>query len=252
MRKRTTAALLFVDMLGVRASWLKSGRRGAEEAFHRFQECIQHALISYSRTEILDAVIESDSVAVKCRNAESAVSLACRLFRRSFARGADLRDGKRIWLRGVILPVGASAQFRTPSDIARSSVSLTNFTYHKRLLDAISIEKSGYRGMRCLIKSNLVTEALQLRNQFKIGKEFLPRFRHLAHSYYPSRLGMEFQDLLWMNPYDHIGQWPIYQRYMANRLRYAGHNPEELNQAAATQIVFNECEAMIVSRRKRR
>jgi len=251
MRNRTTATLFFVDMLGVRSSWQKDGRKGAEGSFQLFQENIQQALLPLTRAEILDASIESDSAVFKCRNAEAAVFLALRLFRRTFARGSNIRAERRSWLRGVIIPISRAAVFRKEQDISRSAVLLKNFVYHRGILDAISIEKSGYRGMRCLIKSNLITDALRFKFRFMIGTNELPRFRHLEHSLYPRRIAKEFEDLLWMNPHDDISQWGKYQVYMANRLRYSGHNPDELSHAAATQIVFHECEAMIAARRRR-
>lgn len=250
-RPRTTAALLFIDMLGVRASWVRNGRAGAEESFSLLQIEIRKAMLQLSRADILDAAMESDSVAIKCRSAEVAALLAIRIFRRTFGHGSSRKKDKRVWLRGVIIPISTSAKFRTPANISLSPVPLINVTYHKKLMDAIAIEKSGYRGMRCLIQKNLVTTALHRRFRFMIGQHELPRFRHLTHSHYPPRVGTKFQDILWMNPHRNIGEWDTYKRYMGDRLRYAGHKPEELNQAAATQIVFHECEAMIYSRKKK-
>ena len=128
------------------------------------------------------------------------------------------------------------------------------FLYAGPLFDAVSVEKSGFRGMRMLIASELITRQLRTTFRHPIGnRSFIP-FRRLNHSQYPGRISEGYHDVLWMFSPDEA-EWRDRKRLMSSRLRWSGNDPEEFVQAAATQLVFSECQAILTTlqgRRRRR
>jgi hypothetical protein len=122
-------------------------------------------------------------------------------------------------------------------------------TYSPPLLTAISVEKSGFKGMRLLVDGALITKPIRAAWKIPIGKRTFIPFRRLRHSVYPA-MGDRFEDFLWMASGDNE-EWDDRKIVMAKRLRLAGNDPEEFAQAAATQVVFHECDAILQSLRKR-
>ncbi|MEM9380479.1 MAG: hypothetical protein AAGB93_11070, partial [Planctomycetota bacterium] len=105
-------------------------------------------------------------------------------------------------------------------------------------LDAIAVERSGFKGMRVLIDDRLVDRAL--KDHFKIATKTAPLipFRKLGHSGYPESVAGGFQDFFWMAaPPD---EWEVLAKQMAKRLRWAAKDSEEFVHAAATQVVYHE------------
>jgi hypothetical protein len=117
--------------------------------------------------------------------------------------------------------------------------------YSGPFLDAISVERSGFKGMRILIEDVLVNDALREAVRIPVAGRRLIPLRRLDHSEYRAN---GFQDWLWMLP-DDEDVWARRRRQMATRLRWAVRDSEEFLQAAATQVVFNECEAIRASLR---
>jgi hypothetical protein len=123
-------------------------------------------------------------------------------------------------------------------------VTLTH--YSPDLFDAIAIEKSGIKGMRLLIDRTLVTK--DVCDAYRIqtdGFGFTP-FKRLRDSYYPNRIAATHMDFLWMAT-DRPEVRSEMEITMAKRLRLASFDAEEFAQAAATQVVFHQCSAMIAS-----
>jgi hypothetical protein len=112
--------------------------------------------------------------------------------------------------------------------------------YSAPLLEAISVERSGFKGMRILIADALVNDPLREAMRIPVGPRHLIPLRRLDHSRYRVE---GFQDWLWMLPRDE-NEWTRAKRQMAARLRWAAADADEFLQAAATQVVFHESEAI--------
>jgi hypothetical protein len=118
--------------------------------------------------------------------------------------------------------------------------------YGGPLLDAIAIEKSGFKGMRLLVEHKLITPEIRAEFKQPLGHlNFIPLSK-LKSSTYPTRLNDAFSDYLWMGSIDRE-DFEELRKIMALRLRLAAGEPEEFVQAAATQVVFHECAAILNS-----
>lgn len=235
-------SLLYVDLLGVRARWNQDGRSGAVEAFTQFERLVTGALRSRVGGEPISAAMESDAAAFLCASQHDAVCIGKALYLDTF-RVFDRRKHGRPWLRGAIVSYSGETQLRHERATGVSGLSVTD--YAPGLLEAISVEKAGYKGMRLLVEDDLVTDTLRgahceaLSNGQKIHV-----FRQMTHSNYPGRLSKGWQDVLWMATAD-SREWQERQRLMARRLRYAAKDADEFLQAAATQVLFHECDAIV-------
>src|SRR5258705_1140032 len=141
--------LLFIDMLGVRARWNAEGRAGAVRAFSQFRSVITEAIQTRKRGTILRGGIESDSAAIICPSLRVAVDIGRRAFRIAFGRARSPND-ERLWLRGVIVAGNDEEQFRREQPLAQGLEQVRVAEYSPSLLEAISAEKAGFKGMRLL------------------------------------------------------------------------------------------------------
>lgn len=107
------------------------------------------------------------------------------------------------------------------------------------LLDAIAMEKSGFRGMRLLVERDLLSRSDRFELREWLGCEPLIPVRRLSYSAYPPRMDT-YEDILWMGTCndDEIVQW---RRRMGTRMRFVARDAEEMQHAAATSVVFDEC-----------
>lgn len=235
--------VVFVDILGVRSRWHLGGRESAEKAFARLRALVTEALRNVGATSIETGGIETDSAALVFSSATSAAVFVRTLFRFAFEKWSQQPE-ERMWLRGVV----TSSE---PGLLRRESVlagfeRVRLYDLETGLLDAIAVEKSGFKGMRVVIENQLVNDAL--RRDFRIhikNQTFFP-FRKLRHSAYPARIAEEYQDFLWMVK-ESRDEWEEAKRTMSHRLRTCARNPEEFLQAGATQVVFNEADEIIRS-----
>jgi hypothetical protein len=246
--------LLFLDILGTRSVWSREGVAGAANVFDRFRALIRSEARK-NPSSILSGAIESDSAALVCVNASEAIALGTALYRAAFFQPSlTATRGYRMWLRGVIAPVGDVAdvaELRTSRRLAKDLPRVTVETYSNELLDAISAEKAGFKGMRLLIQDDLVVDTVRAAHQLKIGARSatLHPFRNLDHSSYPTRLAGHL-DVLWMASEDE-DEWRTRRNRMSSRIRFSARDTEEVLQAAATQVVFDECDAIMTSLRTR-
>ncbi len=235
--------LLFVDMLGVKARWLQLGKDGAESAFKRFRGLIETATKQQTDAPASKGGMDADAAGFVFPKTEDAVRFARGLYYNAFFAAKSESD-ERIWLRGVIMPAGADEDLRKRT-ILPGNIELHE--YSASMLEAIQVEKSGFKGMRMVVEKTLLTRAL--RELFKAsiqGKAFYP-FKKLAYAPLPERIADSYEDFLWMASGDDK-QWQGTNMAMANRLRWcAPKMGEEFLHAAATQVVFNECSALLSS-----
>jgi hypothetical protein len=97
--------------------------------------------------------------------------------------------------------------------------------------------------MRLLVEGSLLSRSVQNQVRTYLGTSPMIPFRRLEFGRYPERME-DFEDVLWMGTSDEE-EFRRRRQRMATRIRLASRDTEEIQQAAATQIVFDECaEAM--------
>jgi hypothetical protein len=245
-------ALLFVDLLGVRSRWLTGGRSSVEKAFALLDHLVADAIRAEDGKSVLDGAVEADSAAIVCETVDVALRIATRLYCDAFVlpkKRLAIPD-HRLWLRGAIIPMVNANELRTVSPLLKHSPQVRRYSYAEELLEAISIEKSGFKGMRLLVDKALLTNTTRSLFSIPIGKCFFVPFQRLRHSSYPGRTAEGFQDYLWMATPDGDAFETI-RKQMDTRLRWAANSAEEFQQAAATQVVFHECLAMMTGLRSK-
>lgn len=242
-------ALLLVDILGTKSVWTKDGCDGAALLFERFNKLIREELRVAPVGRVRGGV-ESDCAALICPSVADAVTLGMGLYRRAFFHPRSAST-QRIWLRGVIVPAVASeaGELRKQAPLSAWEHDVTVDRYSDDLLDAISMEKAGFKGMRLLLDADMVGSRVRRLHTVDLGAESkaLVPFRRLTQVGYGARLDNHL-DVLWMATPDHE-VWSRRRARMAARLRYSAANQEEVLQAAATQVVFDECRDAMASLR---
>jgi len=234
----------FIDLLGVRARWHRGGREEAEAAFSRLRQLVAYAIRETNPSTIVNGAVETDASAVVFESTDEAVRYAQTLYLHAF-KSATRRQHNRIWLRGTLTRVDDPRNLRSESDLPINP-KIKVYNLEPGLLEAISVEKSGFKGMRLIIEEALVTDSVRQAFTIKVrGQAFYP-FRKLTNSAYPGRIENGFQDFLWM-AHQKEADWRRVKHLMAARLRWSAQSPEEFLQAASTQVVFNESVAIFRS-----
>jgi len=231
-------------MLGVRARWHAGGRESAERAFSGFRSVICEAIRAEGGL-VSRGAIEADSAAMICPSLKSAVRIGGKAFHIAF-RGAKILSDERLWLRGVIIPFNDNEQLRTEKPLAEDLAQIKVSGYSPSLLEAISAEKAGFKGMRLLIGGGISYS--QSHRAYKLmieGRRITPILR-LHTPAFTGRLKDAYRDILWMASSSKDTREEL-QQHMFNRLRWAASNEDELIHAAITQVVFNHCEAFLAS-----
>lgn len=241
--------LVYVDLLGMKARWRTGGVAAAKAAYQTLDLVIQHGLISLSADAAADirGGIQSDSAAIVCNNVIDAVALGQSIFKETFRRCGALDAGhERHWIRGVIVEVN-EADLEATEALSGPASRVVKRVFSDDLLEAINIEQSGFRGQRLLVAEALIDPSVESHFQVDLGNgRQLGLLAGLNFS--DGRPG--FRDVLWMFPNDAPpdgieDRWRLMRRAMENRLRWASDGgPGEFTQAAATQLVFAECNAV--------
>ena len=234
-------ALLLVDLLGLRSRWHAAGRAGAEIAFRHWNSlvstCLEHGPGNVVRT----GLVETDAVALLFDKPSDAIDCGARLFRSAFVSRVQ-ESGERFWLRGVITDAGNLTTIRTMSLLESTAGPVETGSYSPEVLDAIAAEKSGFKGMRLLVETSLLTPETKRATSLKIGDHFTARSRVLSLSTYPIPLVGRFCDVLWMATSDEA-EWGALKALIARRVAHSARNTDEFIHAAATDVVFHECGA---------
>lgn len=234
--------LFFVDLLGVKARWANGGRVAAEEAFQDFWNLIGLAMRGETPESVSLGLVESDSAAIDCASTEVALRIARRLYLATFLQ-TERNELKRHWLRGVILQRTSTEPLRRPS-VFKKDLGVDLMLYSRDLLDAINIEKCGFKGMRVVISEQLINGSLKAVLTIPMGKMSFVPLKKLRHSSYPNPIAEGFRDYLWMADASEEEKRRL-DMIMARRLRHASRDSEESLQAAATQVVFHEVTAIL-------
>jgi len=235
------AALLLLDLLGMKGRWAKAPSV-ADLAFDTFQQLIQEALEMLPSDIRVRGALESDGTALLFTHPHTAISVGRHICRSAFALGKRVGD-ERFWIRGVIAPAAFNARLRTSQALKKPFRQIEASRPAPSLLEAISVEQSGYKGMRLVIASSLVDEALRADLRIWLGRRSVNPIRRLRYS--PTV--PNYFDVLWMIP-DHLetsDAWLELSKRMNKRLRWSGQDPLEFAQASATSLVFAECGAIL-------
>jgi len=242
----------FIDMLGVRARWHEGGRASAEAAFERLETLVGEALARLAPKTLRDGAIETDSAALVFGSSEEALSFIRDLFSEAFAAPRRAKE-ERLWIRGTVTAIQNRGALRHSAQLAGHS-KVRVYRLDAGLLDAIAVEKSGFKGMRIVVEEKLLTPAVREYFAVRAGSRTLVPFKSLTNSVYPRRIASVYEDFLWMARTEEV-EWRKLKRSMSDRLRWSAQDSEEFLQAASTQVVFNETVAIfrsLESPRKRR
>ena len=241
-------ALLFVDVLGTKNAWKLHGRKGVERICEWFRTTLAGILAEKLKGRLSDGLIESDSAGLIFEAPGDAITVARELILSAFGAPKDAETPRR-WLRGAILCAGGNRHMRRETPIGRTG-NLRGADYSNELMEALNIEKSGYRGMRVIVDRNLLSRDIEDGVAVRVGEGLVGPLRRLKYSPYPERISDGYVDLLWM-ACGNVKEWESLSRQMANLLRWSGNDSEEMAHAAATQVVFNEWGAIMGSLLKR-
>jgi hypothetical protein len=244
--------LLYIDVLGMKARWQSGDLDAVQRAYAQFERLVSDALAAMPDDTQFDASIQSDAVAVLFASVDSAVRVGRDIFR---AAASLANAEERFWLRGVIVP--AQPRFdslENTTDQGHDFRRVRTRRFSDELLQAILVEQSGPKGARLLIADELITTSLKDAYAIRVGTIHIVPFRRLNNSSYPHPDRGTFRDVLWMlpSPYDDL-RWAQQQRTMDNALRWAGgaaavtRSDEEFAHAAATELVFKQCHAILGS-----
>jgi hypothetical protein len=236
------SVILFIDMLGSRKRWQTGGVNEAMKTFFRFKTMVKRAVRSAPEGAVIDGGIETDAAMLVCPSTAEAIHIARRVFLSAF-EGQMNPNKPRLWYRGCVVSHEEDTRLRVGDPLGAGLKEVTAYRYSASALEAVSVEKSGYKGMRVLVQSNLIDKGLQDQLGIPLGSRTLIPFRKLNYSYYPQRVRGEFTDYLWM-ACETEDDWFKLNLQMTSRLRYAARDEEEFLQAAATQLVFSECAAI--------
>lgn len=233
--------LLYFDLLGARARWREGGAVAAKDAFDSFASLMIWAAKPFA-ADVQIGATETDAAAFVCATTSVALRIARKAFVAAFLRGPTAA-GPRTWLRGSLVPWHGSELRQVRSSTVEA---IKIWTFSPSLLDAVAIEKSGFKGMRLLMRSGLVTPALRREFRLQEHHQSIIPFRRLKHSGYPQVADGDLLDFMWMMSNDSEERSTLNYR-MALRLRESTSDPEEFAQAAATQVVFHEAAAIHAS-----
>jgi hypothetical protein len=210
---------------------------------------IRHALelAPESLASRVGGTIQSDAAALTTPDTKAAITVGRLIFRETFRRSGSLETGReRIWIRGAIQEM-AESNLEDTEALPAAASGISKRILSDDLLEAINVEQSGYKGQRLLVPESLIDRSVEEFFRIPVGRTdfFFP----LASLPRPdSKPG--YRDVLWMFPNgkeeDIAEEWRLMLIAMANRLRWAGQGGDaEFLHAAATQLVFTECNAIL-------
>lgn len=236
-------ALLCLDLLGAKARWRQGGPAAVTALFEDFADLVLDTAASLDVSAQLLGEIDGDTCSIQCPTAESALALGRRIFRRAWLEARTPED-LRLWMRGVVVPCtanGSRRNFETDEEVG----GIRRVLAPDDMMKARAVLVSGFRGMRLLVDETLLSD--QLRGQFRVplGRLGVIPFRRMNFTPYPPGLRRTLQDFLWMAETAH--EWHNYTMRMKQRSLWSANDSAEFSQAAATQVVFHEVDAILQS-----
>lgn len=235
-------ALLYVDMLGMKARYHRGGPRAALRGYRLLGELVREGLEALPNGHAVSGGVQSDAACLQFASAIDAVLVGRKLFADTLRRS---NRSRLLWVRGVIVDEGhPDAPVETTKQLQHSTPDVFVREFALPLVRAIHAEQSGFHGQRLLIESKLVGQELDQALGQEIGSGRLSPTHRLRYSRYPTPTG-RFRDVLWPTPND-LDDWPFLYRRMLDRLRWAndGGNSAFLH-ASATHLLFEEINSII-------
>ncbi|MEY4830920.1 MAG: hypothetical protein RLZZ562_2716 [Planctomycetota bacterium] len=234
--------LLYLDLLGAPQRWHGQQPGEAQALFDDFADLVLDTIGSLDVAESISGDIEGDWAALVCPSIESALALSRRIFRRAWL-DPRTSDEMRLWMRGVIAPSDDETARHFAQDEELPKIRRATSTHSA--MRALTALRSGVTGMRILVDESLLND--QLRGLFRVplGRlGFIP-FRRMNFTPYTATLPRNWQDFLWMA--DTQAEWANYTLRMKQRIMWSAHHPAEAAEAAATQALFHEVDAIVQS-----
>lgn len=241
-RCSSTVALLYIDLLGMKAEWHAGGIDAALRRYREFNAVVVQGLSALSEQVIVGGGVQSDAAALTFETARDAVVAGRGIFQSAFWSGWS---GRRMWLRGVIFEHDwpPDAPLEKLHQLPHAPDGVFERIFKKPLLRAINLEQAGFRGQRLLIEGTLLTPELEQELAVMTSGRPLTLFRTLQNSPYPELVD-GFQDVLWMLEADPAA-WGSSQLHMLNLLRWSSAGGDaEVVHASATHVVFAQAEAI--------
>ena len=161
----------FIDLLGVRARWHEGGRESAEAAFGKLESMVSETLARVSPRSLRDGAIETDSAALVFGSAEDAFSFIRELFADAFTAPPKAKD-VRLWIRGTVTAIHSRGELRHAAQLS-GQAKVKVFRLDAGRLDAIAVEKSGFKGMRIVVEEKLLTPAVREHFGVRAGSRTL-------------------------------------------------------------------------------
>jgi len=234
--------LLHLDLLGAPQRWQRQAAGEAQALFDDFADLVLDTIGSLDVADQILGDIENDWAALICPSIESALALSRRIFRRAWL-DPRTSDEMRLWMRGVIAPTDDDAvrHFAPDEELPK----IRRGVAAPSSMRALAALRSGTAGMRILVDEALLND--QLRGLFRVplGRlGFIP-FRRMNFTPYAQSLPRNWQDFLWMA--DTQAELSNYALRMKQRIMWSGHDRAESAEAAATQALFYEVDAIVQS-----
>jgi hypothetical protein len=236
-------ALLRIELLGVHELWRTGGPAAADEAFADLHDLVLDTARNLDVADTVTGDLDADGCTIACPVPEAALALGRRVFRRAWLEPRT-PDEPRLWLRGVIVDGRDNRPVRTVTP-SEDLPGIQESRWSGPAFEAMAALRSGFRGMRLLVADSILTDTLRGMFRIPLGRLGVIPFRRMNHTPYPGPLGHGFQDLLWMAEVRQ--EWGQYVSRMKQRMLWSSHAEGELAHAAATQVVFHECDAILQS-----
>lgn len=239
----TMPALLRIELLGVHELWRTGGPAAADEAFADLHDLVLDTARNLDVAQSLVGDLDGEGCTIVCPVPEAALALGRKVFRRAWLEPRT-PDEPRMWLRGVIVDGrdGRAPRAQVPSD---ELAGIQESRWNGAAFEAMAVLRAGWRGMRLLVADSVLTDPLRGMFRIPLGRLGVIPFRRMNHTPYPGPLARGFQDLMWMAEVRH--EWGQYVNRMKQRMLWSSHDDGELGHAAATQVMFWECDAILQS-----
>lgn len=236
--------LLYVDLLGMKSRYRTRGVNAARSGQRQLRAVVLAGLSALPEGVEVSGGVQSDAAALQFLHATDAVTVGQAMMIEAFRRGS--RE-QRVWIRGAIMKRGGpKSRLDTQIQLQGAPVGVFERQFKPVLMEAIHVEQSGFRGQRLLVADDLIDDKLEashMRHRYD-GADISP-FCRLRYTGYPVPVCNGFRDFLWMIPAT-LSAWDRRKGRMLDLLRWSGDGgDDEVNQAAATHLVFAEADAML-------
>lgn len=250
-------ALLFIDLLGVNSLWKTADSyTDVKDRMNLFEEIIKLSILPVIDQFSCIPFIYSDSVAILCINQREAVHIGKRIFCDCFLYEKCTQP---LYLRGVITNWNNKNTFYNTNTLQLGKAWINEIKLDDDYLKAISIEKSGYKGMRLLIHDNKLsttqieeayTSKYMLTDDFSSGPGIYDVKKLKSEIFYPTK-SSNIVDVLWMiNSQESMNFIEFFKKLRnisQKRFRNSTKDRYEFEQATWTRLLFENVESILGS-----